>query len=86
MTARRFVQSLLAIALCVFVAVCLRLLYLVGVAIAAGVAISSGVLLTWGLAVAVVWPVLVLAYALHRFSGDGRSPSARTVLEDHDRR
>lgn len=86
MTPRRLVQSLLALALCVFVAVCLRLLYLVGAAIAAGVAISSGVLLTWGLAVAVVWPVLVVAYVMHRFSGAGRNPSERTVLGDRDRR
>lgn len=85
MTPRRFVQSLLAIAFCVFVAALLRVLYLVGVAIAAGVAISSGVLLTWGLVVAIVWPVLVVAYVMHRFSGDGRAIE-RTALEDRDRR
>jgi heme/copper-type cytochrome/quinol oxidase subunit 2 len=79
MTTRRVLQSLLLLALCVFVAACLRGLYLVGVAVAAGVAISSGVLVLWGIVAAVVWPVLVVAYALHRFSGarDGRAPEYR---------
>lgn len=85
MTTRRVLQSLLLLALCGFVAASLRALYLVGVAVAAGVAISSGVLVTWGIAVAIVWPVLVLAYALHRFSGGARRASDKAP-EDPARR
>lgn len=76
MTARRLIQSLLLLAMCVLVATSLGALYLVAAALAAGVAISAGVVVAWAILLAVVWPVLVLAAALHfvrasRCSDDG---------------
>lgn len=76
MTARRLIQSLLLLAMCALVATSLGALYLVAAALAAGVAISTGVVVVWAILLAVVWPVLVLAAALHFFRASRCSSAA----------
>lgn len=65
MVSRRVLQSLLALALCVFLAVTLGTLYLVAIVVAAIIATASGVYVLVGLALGLMWPVLVVAYVMH---------------------
>jgi len=65
MTLRRVVQSLLALTLCVALALWLGRLYLVPAVGATAIALSTGVYITLAIAVGLVWPVLALAFVAY---------------------
>jgi hypothetical protein len=62
---RRFVQSLLALALCVTLAGSLGILYGVAALLATIIALMSGMYIALAIGAGLVWPVLALAFVLH---------------------
>ena len=65
MVARRVVQSLLALTLCLCVAAWLGLYYFVLAIAATMIAVSTGVYVLIAVAIGFAWPVLSIAYVFH---------------------
>ena len=62
---RRFVQSLLALALCVALLGSLGSLYAVAAFVATVIALMSGMYIALAVGIGLVWPVLALAWVIY---------------------
>lgn len=65
MLARRLFQSLLALVLCLVLAVDFGVFYFVPAGAAMLIAVSTGVYVLTAIALGLVWPVLAVAFVLH---------------------
>jgi hypothetical protein len=76
---RRFMQSMLALALCVAIAGALGGLYVAAAFVATVIALSTGVYIVLAVGLGLVWPVLTLAWALHVTREASRRAAERTT-------
>jgi hypothetical protein len=76
---RRFVQSMLAIVLCLMVAGSIGPLYVIAAIVATVIALSSGMYITLAMGLGFVWPLLVYAWVVYVTRGASRRAAERAA-------